>query len=109
MIRAACTGEGAKGDHCCYLNGERCPNLVENQGGRRYACGVMLKYGTWEGMAASPEYKLVGEYWTSIDKPFNYCETYDPAFCCRPEYRLGRANQSSPLPVAVALSDPVMV
>jgi hypothetical protein len=103
MERPACTGEGADGDHCCYVAGERCPNLVENQGGRRYACGALLKYGSWEAMATSPEYKPIGDHWESNGHGFNYCETFDPAFCCRPEYRLGRANQHTPLP------DPVVV
>ncbi len=108
MALPTCTGEGADGDHCCYVNGKRCPNLVENQGGRRYACGVMLKYGSWEAMAVAPEYKPIGDYWESAGLPFNYCETFDPSFCCRPEHRLGRANENSSLPDVVMLPDPMV-
>ncbi len=91
-VKPTCTGLGANGDHCCYVAGVRCEYLVENEGGRRYACGLLLKYGTWEAMNSSPEYKPVGDYWVSKHNPFNYCETFDPAFCCRPELRAGRTN-----------------
>jgi hypothetical protein len=86
----ACTGAGANDDHCCYVDGKRCQYLVENEAGRRYACGLMLKYGSWEAMNASTEYRSVGVHWAAKGRPFNYCETFDPAFCCRPEYRDGR-------------------
>ena len=95
-----CTGEGgwadSKGrvDHCCYWGGQPCPYLVENEAGRRYACGLLIKYGSWEKMNESPEYRPVGEWWTrNGNLPWNYCETFDPAFCCRPEYRDGRRNE----------------
>ena len=88
MDPIGCTGEGAGGDHCCYQDGVRCPHLVENTAGRRYACGLFLKYGSWEAMNVSPEYKDVGDWWASKGLPFNYCETYNPAKCCRPELRL---------------------
>ncbi len=94
MAIPTCTGEGADNDHCCYWNGKPCPYLVENVAGRRYACGVMLKYGSWEAMNVSPEYEDVGEFWVSASLPFNYCETFDPAFCCRPELRQGRHNEN---------------
>ncbi len=87
-----CTGEGANGTHCCYLRGVRCIHLVENVEGRRYACGLRIKYGSWEAMNASPEYKPIGEHWKANGHGFAYCETFDPAFCCRPEFRMGRAN-----------------
>lgn len=88
-----CTGEGADDDHCCYQNGVRCVHLVENVEGRRYACGVRIQFGSWKGVNESSEYRPVGEYWESIGQPFNYCETFDPSFCCRPEFRKGRANE----------------
>ena len=87
-----CTGMGDKGDHCCYQAGQRCPHLVENVAGRRYACGLFLELGSWEAVNASPKYKPIGEFWVTKHNPFNYCETFDPAFCCRPELRQGRAN-----------------
>ena len=99
MTIPTCTGEGANGDHCCYQNGVRCVHLVENVAGRRYACGVLLKRGTWEAMNASPEYKPIGDYWVSINQVFNYCETFDPVFCCRPEFRQGRNNERSEVTV----------
>lgn len=90
-----CTGEGVNGDHCCYQAGKPCDYIVENQAGRRYACGLLLKYGSWEKMNESPEYKPIGEHWSRNGSlPFNYCELFDPAFCCRPEYRNGRHNEN---------------
>lgn len=97
--RPTCTGEGAfvesKGgiDHCCYQNGVRCVHLVENVGGRRYACGLRHTLGSWKAVNESSEYQAVGDFWLSIGQVFNYCETFDPAFCCRPEYRNGRDNE----------------
>ena len=88
----SCNGLGFDGDHCCYQAGVRCVHLVENVGGRRYACGLRIKYGSWARMVASSEYKTVGRFWEKTGNPFNYCETFDPAFCCRPEFRMGRDN-----------------
>lgn len=99
-----CTGAGAPNpargldnDHCCYLRGRRCSHLRENVAGRRYACGLLIDYGTWEAMNASPEYEAVGRFWQSIGLPFNYCEQFDPAFCCRPELRAGRGSDKPEL------------
>lgn len=91
-----CTGAGWNSDHCCYLAGVRCVYLVENTAGRRYACGLFLKYGSWEAMNESPEYQPVGEYWVSTrgTRPFNYCETFSPLFCCRSDPNPGFANET---------------
>lgn len=89
-----CSGEGRpNGDHCCYLDGVRCPYLVENANGRRYACSIRLKYDSWEEMNASDEYHYVGKFWELKGLPFNMCELSDPAFCCRPEGKNGRTHQ----------------
>ena len=88
-----CTGEGAAGDHCCYWGGQPCPHLVENVAGRRYACGIRVELGSWTAVSASSTYKPVGEWWAAHGLPFNYCEVFDPSFCCRPEFRMGRANE----------------
>lgn len=77
-----CTGEGWNGDHCCYVEGEPCEYLVENQVGRRYACALMIKYGTWAVMTASPEYHPIGKYWESRSLPFNICQVFPPVMCC---------------------------
>ena len=100
-MKPACTGLGRNDDHCCYLAGVRCVNLMENVDGRRYACGVLLKYGSWEAMNASPEYKHVGEHWVSMGLPHNYCEVFSPGFCCRPEHRHERTGIHSPLPAGL--------
>lgn len=94
-----CNGEGWNGDHCCYVRGEVCPYLVENRAGRRYACGLLIKYGSWDKVNASPEYQWVGERWTEEPTilPWNYCEVFSPAFCCRPELRDGRSNDAAEL------------
>lgn len=90
---------GNADDHCCYLDGQVCDYLEEGTvPGRRWACGLLVKYGTWEAMADSVEYGKVGAHWEAIGHGFNYCETFDPAFCCRPENRFGRANDKTPYP-----------
>ncbi len=85
-----CTGN--RDTHCCYLaGGVVCDHLQENTvPGRRWACGLLVKYGSWAAMNRSPEYKPIGDQWVRRSQPFNYCETFDPSFCCRPEYRDGR-------------------
>lgn len=83
-------------DHCCYVNGKVCAYLEEGTVvGRRWACGLLVKYGSWAKMSDSVEYRPIGEHWVSISSPFNYCETFHTAFCCRPEFRLGRSNETS--------------
>lgn len=83
----SCNGQGVDGDHCCYVGGERCPHLVENEGGRRFACALMIKYGNWDDVVESPEYKPIGDYWARGSSPFDYCRSFDPAFCCRFDMR----------------------
>ena len=78
-----CTGEGVGGTHCCYVNNETCRYLVENQAGRRYACSLYLKFGSWEAMNVSAEYQPVGRFWQSVGQPHNYCETFSPVLCCQ--------------------------
>ena len=91
----ACTGLGFEGDHCCYVSGKRCPFLREHVAGRRFACGLLVEYGSWDVVVSSVEYEQVGSVWSSLGLPFNYCETFDPAFCCRPELRNGRDNDNA--------------
>ncbi len=94
---AACNGNAA--DHCCYLDGVVCDYLEENTvPGRRWACGLLVRFGSWQAMSASAEYQPIGSHWASIGKPFNYCDTFDPAFCCVPEDRQGRRYEGQPIP-----------
>lgn len=45
------------GEHCCYVAGEVCRYLEENTvEGRRWACGLRRKYGSWEGVHSDPGY-----------------------------------------------------
>lgn len=83
-MSSACTGRGSPdGDHCCYQNGQRCPHLREHTAGRRYACGLMVQYGTWEKVNRSPEYQPIGDHWLTVGRPFNYCELFQPeGVCC---------------------------
>jgi hypothetical protein len=82
---ATCTGQGVDGDHCCWMNGRRCPFLVENVAGRRYACGLRVQLGSWKAVVRDPRYRPVGECWESVGQPFDYCLSFDPALCCRRE------------------------
>jgi hypothetical protein len=57
-----CSGE----THCCRIRQtggsyQDCPNLVENQGGRRYACALFLRYGNWDDVLTDPDYP--GDVW----------------------------------------------
>lgn len=103
QIQVWCSGEGANGDHCCYQAGERCPHLVEHRAGRRYACGLLLKYGTWEAMNRSPEYQPIAEHWDSIGKPRAYCQTFSPLFCCRSDLNPGYLNENQARAAGVVL------
>jgi len=53
-----CNGNGK--DHCCYIKGEACHNLVENDPRapeRRWACGLYLDVGKdWDKVLASDRY-----------------------------------------------------
>jgi hypothetical protein len=52
-------------DHCCYVNGVRCPFLEENTvEGRRWACGLRRKLGSWEKVHQDKGYlTLVKPHW----------------------------------------------
>ncbi len=47
----------------------------------------MVQYGDWDTVIASQEYKPIGDHWASGSSPFDYCRSFDPAFCCRPDQR----------------------
>ncbi len=52
----ACHGTGP--DHCCYIAGEVCSYLeTDTIAGRRWVCGLLRKYETWDAVYASPEYQ----------------------------------------------------
>lgn len=53
-----CSGNGA--DHCCVFAGQVCRYLKEAAvPGRRWACGLMLKYNQdWEAVINSQEYQV---------------------------------------------------
>jgi hypothetical protein len=59
-----CVGRGsASGEHCCWVNGERCAYLVEHADGRRFACGLRLELGSWEAVHADPRYAPIQAEW----------------------------------------------
>ena len=87
-----CTGQGVDGDHCCYRQGVECEHLIRDYGDRRFACGLLVKYGTWEAANKSSEYKPIGEAWEGGGLPFNYCQQFSPIFCCRKDLNPGFAN-----------------
>lgn len=55
-----CNGTGdASGEPCCYVNGELCPHLqINGPSGRKYACGLFVKYGNWDLVHGSAEYNI---------------------------------------------------
>jgi hypothetical protein len=78
-----CDGNGT--EHCCWVKGTVCPHLVENTAGRRWACSLLIKYGSWPAMNESEEYAPIGAAWLTVRAPFNWCETYVPndTQCCQ--------------------------
>lgn len=45
-------------DHCCWINGKVCSYLEEHTvEGRRWACGLFRKLGSWEKVYETEEYK----------------------------------------------------
>lgn len=81
-----CTGRGMPdGDHCCYVDGERCAYLVENVGGRRYACGLRLELGSWDAVHADPRYAPIQEVWDRVG--IESCGAWGPGTgqCCYAE------------------------
>ena len=89
---------GNADEHCCVIAGKTCDYLEENTvPGRRWACGLLVKYGSWDRMNISDEYLPIGQHWQSINRPFNYCEAFDPRMCCREEEH-GRPDGTDLLP-----------
>lgn len=82
-----CTGT-AEGDHCCYVNGERCRYLVENVDGRRYACGLRVELGSWDAVHADSGYQEhVQSVWDSLGLGYT-CGSWKPQpgeACCMAE------------------------
>lgn len=75
-------------EFCCKVGGKVCEYSVQHQAGRKYACGLYLKYGSWPAVVQSPEYEPIGKHWARNDPDrFNYCETFNPLFCCREELK----------------------
>lgn len=62
-----CTGRGARGDHCCYIDGKVC--FYYDDG-----CSVLAKLGSWDAVHADKNWKRskVGQY---------FAETY-PGYGC---------------------------
>lgn len=60
-----CSGNGQ--DHCCWLSGVACKYLeVDTVPGRKWSCGLVNKYGSWEAAEASEEYQSdVQPFWDS--------------------------------------------
>ena len=81
----ACTGQGTPdGSHCCYVAGERCPFLVENVGGRRWACSLREVLGSWDEVHAHPGYQqLVQAEWDKLGV-IESCGAWGPGTnqCC---------------------------
>lgn len=79
----ACHGQ--QSDHCCYVAGERCPHLVENVAGRRWACGLMVELGSWELVHADPRYAPIQAEWDRVG--IESCGAWGPGTnqCCYAE------------------------
>jgi len=77
-----CHGGGAS--HCCWVDGEVCRFLVENVvEGRRWACGLLLKLGSWDAVHADPGYREhVQPVWDAVG--IESCGAWGPGSgqCC---------------------------
>lgn len=96
---ADCNGNG----DCCYVNGEVCQHRVENVGGRRFACGIVVrllaerpelandKTALGDAWDNDPAYvATTGAVWRQLEidqrrEPLSYqCSTWGPleGQCC---------------------------
>ena len=86
---------GNNKDHCCTFNGIDCKYLEKDTvPGRRWACGLHVKYGGWEGALNSWEYIKdiapnfnkkggVGGAYNCREWPTNeYIQNFPKACCC---------------------------
>jgi hypothetical protein len=54
-VTAIC--EGDRDDHCCHVDGEVCRFLEQDTvPGRRWACGLYRRLGSWPAVYADPGY-----------------------------------------------------
>jgi hypothetical protein len=101
-----CGGERTLGpngneNHCCYLQGEICPMLVDWDG--TIACSLMLlSDGDWDAVEADPRYQAwIAPHWEAIGDGPDACRTFPVA-----GDTCGACGASSPdaigTPVAIA-------
>lgn len=89
MMRDGLCGTGA--DCCCYVNGVRCPHVVEtpNDPTYNFACGIFQKYET-PALSESETWLLVhadADYLTDVKptwiaKGVDDCGVYQPSNTC---------------------------
>lgn len=75
-----CHGNGS--DHCCYVNGVKCPYLVEDSAGpRRWSCGLYVELGDWDLVHADQRYlNDVRPHWLQSGTPD--CGDWIGPGCC---------------------------
>lgn len=78
-----CTGN--HDDHCCYIGvygiegTSLCPFLEENTvEGRRWACGLMRQYGSWDMVLDSFKYNKYVKPFYDEKFPGESCATWPP-------------------------------
>lgn len=63
-------------EHCCYLNGIKCPFVLEGvdaPGDANHACGLVVQYGNWDDAMDSPEWQdAVKPEWEASPLPDGY-------------------------------------
>ena len=52
-------------EHCCWVNGQECEFVRANEGGRRWACALMLELGDWDAVYSDPRYQPIGTHFQS--------------------------------------------
>ena len=65
-------------DHCCHLGARGvCPHLEEHTvQGRRWACGLLVREGSWERVYQTPEYVRDVRPFFDGWKPDLHCGTW---------------------------------
>ncbi len=81
---SACHGN--QPDHCCWVDGERCPYLEEaTVPDRRWVCGLRRELGSWEAVHADPRYAPIQAVWDRVG--IESCGAWGPGTgqCCYSE------------------------
>jgi len=58
--------DGNSAEHCCWVDGARCPHLRENMHGRRWACALRAQLGSWALVHNDARYQPIHAHWQTL-------------------------------------------